>query len=141
MFEKKTDKLLSRRKFISRQVRFSLYAASILSASLIIGVAGYWAFAGLGFVDALLNASMILTGMGPVNPMTDNPAKIFASFYAIYSGVAFLSVIGVLSPRSCIDSCIKSILKTENTSFELQFVRILGINQTTILQFLGYPCI
>jgi hypothetical protein len=60
-----------------------------------IGVSGYFAFAGLGFVVALLNASMILTGMGPVNPMTDNPAKLFASFYAIYSGVAFLSVIGV----------------------------------------------
>ena len=95
MFERKSESLISRKKFINRQLRFSIYAAGILSISLMIGVAGYSAFAGLGFVDALLNASMILTGMGPVNPMTDNPAKLFASFYAIYSGVAFLSVIGV----------------------------------------------
>lgn len=95
MFEKKSEKLLSRKKFISRQVRFSIYAAGILLFSLLIGVLGYTTFAGLEFIDALLNASMILTGMGPVNPMTDNTAKLFASFYAIYSGVAFLSVIGV----------------------------------------------
>ena len=95
MFERKSESLISRKKFINRQVRFSIYAAGILFVSLMIGVVGYWAFADLGFVDALLNACMILTGMGPVNPMTDNPAKLFASFYAIYSGVAFLSVIGV----------------------------------------------
>lgn len=97
MFERKTDKLLPRKKFINRQVRFSLYAAGILFLSLLIGVTGYWLFADLNFVDALLNASMILTGMGPVNPMKDDPAKFFASFYALYSGVAFLSVIGVFS--------------------------------------------
>ena len=95
MFERKSESLISRKKFINRQLRFSIYAAGILFVSLMIGVVGYWAFADLGFVDALLNACMILTGMGPVNPMTDNPAKLFASFYAIYSGVAFLSVIGV----------------------------------------------
>lgn len=95
MFEKKSEKLISRRKFISRQMRYSLYAAMILFISLLIGVVGYWAFADLKFIDALLNACMILTGMGPVNPMQDDSAKLFASFYAIYSGVAFLSVIGV----------------------------------------------
>ena len=50
----------------------------------------------VGWVDGLYNASMILTGMGPVNAAPDNSAKIFASFYAIYSGVAFLTSVGVL---------------------------------------------
>ena len=95
MFEKKSEKLLPRKRFISRQIRFSFYAAGILAISLAIGILGYSFFADLGFVDSLLNASMILTGMGPVNPMQEDAAKVFASFYAIYSGVAFLSVIGV----------------------------------------------
>ena len=50
----------------------------------------------LGWIDALLNASMILTGMGPVNEAQTNGAKLFASFYAIYSGVAFLTCVAVL---------------------------------------------
>jgi hypothetical protein len=95
MFEKKSEKVISRKRFWDRQLRFSMYATGILVFSLSLGVAGYMIFAKLGFVDALLNASMILTGMGPVNPMIDESAKLFASFYALYSGVAFLSVIGV----------------------------------------------
>lgn len=63
--------------------------------SLLLGIIGYMATTGMTVVDALLNASMILTGMGPVSVMETNTAKVFASFYAIYSGVAFLSVIGV----------------------------------------------
>ena len=60
---------------------------------------GYNLIAGLNWVDSLLNASMILTGMGPIDPMPDNASKIFASMYCIYSGVAFLSSIAVfLSP-------------------------------------------
>jgi hypothetical protein len=95
MFERKGEMIISRKRFWNRQLRFTLYAVGILLFSLILGILGYMITAQLGFVDALLNASMILTGMGPVNPMTDNASKIFASFYAIYSGVAFLSVIGV----------------------------------------------
>ncbi len=95
MFEKKSDKLLPRKRFISRQIRFSFYAAGMLAVSLAIGILGYYFIAGLSFVDSLLNASMILTGMGPVNAMMDAQSKVFASFYALYSGVAFLSVIGV----------------------------------------------
>ena len=53
------------------------------------------ATAHLNFIDSLLNASMILTGMGPVNPMPTNAAKLFASLYSLYSGVAFLTVMGV----------------------------------------------
>lgn len=95
MFEKKGQKIISRKRFLNRQLKFSLYAGIILGVSLLIGIAGYMHCGDLNFIDALLNASMILTGMGPVNAMPTNSAKLFASFYAIYSGVAFLSVIGV----------------------------------------------
>lgn len=97
MFEKKTQKILSPRQFAKRQLRFTAYAAAILLFSLAIGVIGYAYTEELSFLDALLNASMILTGMGPVNVMTSDASKLFASLYAIYSGVAFLSVIGVFS--------------------------------------------
>jgi predicted Kef-type K+ transport protein len=73
-----------------------LFALSILVFSLSIGVWGYSHFYDLSFVDSLLNASMILTGMGPVNDAPNDSAKIFASIYAIYSGVAFLTSVGVL---------------------------------------------
>jgi CDP-diglyceride synthetase len=97
MFERKNQKVISRQKFITRQMKFSVYASLILLLSLAMGVIGYSATEQLSFTDALLNASMILTGMGPVNPMTNESSKLFASFYALYSGVAFLSVIGIFS--------------------------------------------
>lgn len=61
-----------------------------------IGVTGYMCFAHLSFVDALLNASMILGGMGPVDILQNDAAKYFASAYALFSGVTFLSIVGVL---------------------------------------------
>ncbi|RYD77650.1 MAG: two pore domain potassium channel family protein [Sphingobacteriales bacterium] len=66
----------------------------IIFLSLGLGIAGYHFFGHLNFVDSLLNASMILTGMGPVNPMTSIAGKIFASIYALYSGLAFLVIVG-----------------------------------------------
>ena len=94
-FEKKHERVLDTKSFLKRQIRYSLVALFVLGISLLIGVCGYKYFAGLGWTDSLLNASMILTGMGPVNQMTDESAKIFASLYAIYSGVAFLSIIAL----------------------------------------------
>lgn len=67
-----------------------------MAGSLALGVLGYHALAGLSWLDALVNASMILTGMGPVNEMTTVGAKLFASFYALFSGVAFLTIVAVL---------------------------------------------
>ena len=64
-----------------------------------IGVLGYHGIAGLSWIDSVLNASMILTGMGPVAAMTTTSSKLFASGYALFSGVVFLSSIGlVLAP-------------------------------------------
>jgi hypothetical protein len=73
-----------------------LITLTIVAASLLIGIAGYHAYAGLNFVDSLLNASMILTGMGPVNAMQTDNAKLFASFYALFSGIAFLTVMSIM---------------------------------------------
>ncbi len=99
MYEHKNQPLASRKVFYKRLLRSLLLSLFFILFSLLLGVLGYCFFAGLSWVDALLNASMILTGMGPVDPMPDDASKIFASVYALYSGVAFLSSIAVmLSP-------------------------------------------
>jgi hypothetical protein len=71
-------------------------AVVLLAAALLVGIAGYHFIAHLDWLDALLNASMILTGMGPVAVLTTAAAKIFASGYALFSGVVFLSTTGVV---------------------------------------------
>ncbi len=67
-----------------------------MAGSLALGVLGYHLLAGLSWLDALVNASMILTGMGPVNPIETAAGKLFASLYALFSGVAFLTIVAVL---------------------------------------------
>jgi hypothetical protein len=71
-------------------------ASGLLFFSLLIGVVGYMHFYQLNWIDALLDASMILTGMGPVSIAKSDGAKIFASFYALYSGIAFLTSVAVI---------------------------------------------
>lgn len=97
MFEHRHQPLLARHLFVSRMRRSILAFAVIVGASLALGTVGYRLAADLPWVDALLNASMILTGMGPVNAMTTVAGKLFASAYALFSGVAFLSSVGVLA--------------------------------------------
>jgi hypothetical protein len=76
-----------------------IVAFVILSGSLGIGMLGYHEFAGLEWIDAFLNASMLLSGMGPLAPMTNNSAKLFAGIYALYCGVVFVATVGLaLSP-------------------------------------------
>ena len=94
--EHKTSKLLSRRDFVVRLGWFWLFGCLFLAFSLGIGTLGYHVTANLNWVDAFLNASMILTGMGPVDKLETNVSKLFASFYAIFSGVSFLTFCGVL---------------------------------------------
>jgi hypothetical protein len=99
MYERKGEKLLPRPAFIRRMGSSFLMAAAIVSVALAVGIVGYHSVAGLGWIDSILNASMILTGMGPVDPMKSNAAKLFASGYALFSGVVFLSAVGlVLAP-------------------------------------------
>jgi hypothetical protein len=75
--------------------RYSLFAVLLIAISVIIGTAGYWRFAQLDLLDSFYMACMILTGMGPVAEMSTDTGKIFSSFYALYSGVAFLSITAV----------------------------------------------
>src|SRR5260370_42548612 len=99
MFEHYTKPLLPPELFLLRVLRYLGFTILLLSVSLGIGIVGYHYLDELTWLDSLLNASMILTGMGPVDPMKNDVAKWFASFYAIFSGVAFLSTVAVfLSP-------------------------------------------
>ena len=95
-FEHKKKPLLNPKQFYMRQVRYLSYSLVFLLFSLGIGIIGYQYFCDLAWVDALLNASMILTGMGPVTFPQTFGGKVFASVYAIYSGVAFLTSVGLL---------------------------------------------
>jgi hypothetical protein len=96
MFEKKHQKIISRQKFRKRLLIAVLIDIIFLSFSLVIGILGYHFLGGLSLVDAFLNASMILGGMGPVDILTNDAAKIFSGFYALYSGVAFLTSFAIL---------------------------------------------
>ena len=96
MYEHRTHRLLPREKFIRRVGAHAIVALAILLFGLGIGVFGYHYLAHLDWIDALLNASMILGGMGPVNPLETAAAKLFASFYALFSGLVFIGVATVL---------------------------------------------
>src|SRR5258707_13009594 len=88
--------LIGRREFVQRLARNFALGLALVACALAIGTIGYHAAAGLEWIDAFLNASMILTGMGPVTPMTTTGAKLFAAFYALFSGIAFLGMVTVL---------------------------------------------
>jgi len=96
MYEHKSAPLASYEVFKKRVIRNTILAAQMLIFfSLLLGMAGYHFLNKLSWVDSLLDASMILTGMGPVHPMTNTSSKVFASIYALYSGVAFMTTIAV----------------------------------------------
>lgn len=95
-YEARHRPLLPISQFANRVIAHLLVAIFATVFSLSIGTAGYCYFGRLSFVDGLYNASMILTGMGPVTEMTTTASKLFASTYAIYSGVAFISTVAVV---------------------------------------------
>lgn len=96
MFEHHAQPLLPRAEFLRRLARHGGIAALLLVGSLALGVLGYHALGGLGWVDALLDAAMILGGMGPVHELDTVAAKLFASVYALFSGVVFLTTLAVV---------------------------------------------
>ena len=96
MLERKHEQLLSARQFAWRVARFAAVAILLIFLALGIGVAGYHWIEGFAMVDALLNASMILAGMGPVGELHGTAAKAFASSYALFSGMVFITASGVL---------------------------------------------
>jgi hypothetical protein len=95
-FEHFSQPLLSRENYLRRIMRHGGFAVGFIVACLLVGMAGYHALTGMSWVDAFLNASMILTGMGPISQMASAAAKIFSGCYALFSGIAFLTSMGIL---------------------------------------------
>ncbi|MBA4391585.1 MAG: hypothetical protein C0399_11725 [Syntrophus sp. (in: bacteria)] len=96
MYEQKHQKIAPPAVFMRRMVAHIVMAGLLSAVVLFVGIAGYHWIGGLGWVDSLLEASMILGGMGPVNPVTTTGGKIFASGYALFSGLAFIALIGIV---------------------------------------------
>ncbi|HTQ80673.1 MAG TPA: hypothetical protein VMM92_11800 [Thermoanaerobaculia bacterium] len=93
--ERRSDPLLPLGAFLGRMLRTLGFVLVLLALGLGIGICGYHWFQRLGWLDSLLNASMILTGMGPVDPPKTAAGKWFGSFYALFSGIAFLTCVGI----------------------------------------------
>lgn len=96
MLEHRSKKPLSCRSFAGRMLKWLMVTLFILAISLLLGVAGYHYFEDLPWIDSLLNASMILGGMGEVDALHTTGGKIFASFYAIYCGILLVICGGLL---------------------------------------------
>lgn len=95
MYERRSDPLLPRNLFYRRVFKHAMLAFSLVLISLSIGMVGYHTLQGLSWVDSLLNAAMILAGMGQIDPIFNVSAKIFAALYALFSGIAFLGISSV----------------------------------------------
>ena len=96
MFERKFEKLAPVTVFVRRMAASVLMAGILIAAALFIGIIGYHRIAGFDWVDSILEASMILGGMGPVNPLAATGAKLFASGYALFSGLVFIAIMGIV---------------------------------------------
>ena len=96
MYEPHTEPLLSRRQFLSRLGRHSEIAITILLLSLALGTLGFHWLAPQGWLDAFLNAAMLLGGMGPVGSFDQPVGKIFAGLFALYAGIVFLGASVIL---------------------------------------------
>jgi len=95
-YEGRHDRPISRALFLRRMMRHGGYAAGLVAFSLVLGVAGYMGLAHLSLVDAILNSAMLLGGMGPVGAIDGTGAKLFAAAFALYAGLVFLLVAGIL---------------------------------------------
>ncbi|MBK6991105.1 MAG: hypothetical protein IPH34_04470 [Chitinophagaceae bacterium] len=93
--ENRRQKIAPLPHFVFRLGRYGLFALGLIVFSVLLGTIGYHNFGKISWIDSLHMACMILTGMGPVAEMTTSSAKIFSSIYALYSGVAFLSITAV----------------------------------------------
>ena len=99
MYEHRTQPLLTTEKFVSRLFKHGGIAAAILAFSLIVGTMGFHWLALQEWIDAFLNSSMLLGGMGPVGDIKTSAGKIFASLYALYAGIFFIATAAlVLAP-------------------------------------------
>lgn len=96
MYEHRTQPLLPRDQFYRRMLLHGGTATIIIAGSLLIGMLGYHYIEDQGWIDAYASATMILSGMGPLAPLKSDTGKIFAGTYALFSGIVFLSTVGLL---------------------------------------------
>ena len=95
MFEHHTKPLLPMDAFLRRVAKGAVLSLGLIGFSVGVGMLGYHHFEHMTWIDAFANASMILSGMGPLQPMQTFDGKLFAGFYALYSGLAFITIAGV----------------------------------------------
>jgi hypothetical protein len=95
-FERRHEKLATVPVFLRRLATSTSIAVLLILVVLSIGMSGYHWIAELDWIDSLLEASMILGGMGPVKQLSTSGAKIFASLYALFSGLFFIGIMGVV---------------------------------------------
>lgn len=96
MYEHRKQPLLPRREFLRRLAKNAGYGLALIAVSLLGGILGYHVLGDLSWTDSFLNAAMILSGMGPVDVLHSRAAKIFSGCYAIYSGIALISMAAVI---------------------------------------------
>jgi hypothetical protein len=94
--ERRHEKLAPVTVFIWRLIKSIAFGSIMVGVALVIGISGYHWIAGFGWVDSILEASMILGGMGPVNPLPSQSSKLFAAAYALFSGLIFIGVMGIV---------------------------------------------
>ena len=95
-FERRTEPVIAPHRFIVRLAHSGIIAVALIAVSLIVGMVGYHVLEGVSWIDAFLNASMLLGGMGPVNIPITFGGKLFAGGYALYCGLAVILVAGVI---------------------------------------------
>lgn len=96
MFEHKKQQLLPRSEFYLRMARSAAFGSGLIAASLLVGIFGYHYIGALSWMDAFLDASMILSGMGPLSQLHTDAAKLFAGCYAIYCGIALIGTTAII---------------------------------------------
>jgi hypothetical protein len=96
MYEHRKQRLLSWREFLLRLAGHGVFALLLVSGSLGLGVLGFHLLSRQSWLDAFMNSAMLLGGMGPIGDMGKTSGKIFAAFYALYAGLVFIAVSGLL---------------------------------------------
>ena len=96
MYEHRSAPVLPRQHFIRRMVQHFLLVLLVIGGSLVFGVIGYHVFAGFAWIDSLLNAAMLLGGMGPVGDIPTTSGKLFASAYSLYAGLVLITASGIM---------------------------------------------
>ena len=96
IYEPFSGRVISRQAFVARLLGHLAVVAAIVGVSLLAGMIGYVLLAGMSWVDAFMNASMLLGGMGPVGDLPNDASKIFAGIYALYAGLVFIIPAGVI---------------------------------------------